>query len=583
MKVPTDKQIDFLTLQIELALEEYERYAFTPLPQLLADKRVNPGRVWGIDDKRGSVILRFAKGSAPRLKIPMELLFWDDARAGLPATWTCHLADFKSDFVQGASSVEPVFYLEREGDGQWHYIGCTGLDIQSLDRVRTSLEKSVKPTILLAEIPPPIEYLKNLQAFIAANVDDVLLNLDMAKGLDDWHPDKLLQHEDDKCEEIIGRLQKERCVIVQGPPGTGKTFLVAQITAAYAAQGKSVCVTALANKALIELVKNECLQKLLSSRRVRKTRLTTNEVIDTPGLQDATDTICGGGSVLLATYYKLSETLKELYLSKSAHPRYDLIVIEEASQAFLATIAGFSQLASEVLIVGDPMQLPPIIKGEEQAKDIHHTILKFAYGLESVVSNTAFPSFMLRDTYRLTDAGAKLTGNFYHHLLHSRSTHLPRPIPQSVSSYLPKNGGAKIIAIPMSLQEERLALSVIETIVTTLIADDAKTHIAVLAPYRATVRTLQAMLRRWTESSPGLTIETIDRIQGLTTDYTLLYIPSGASFAFDAKRFNVATSRAKFGTTIIGNRALIEHIRKDATVSNFLLGCEWIALEDISK
>ena len=43
-------------------------------------------------------------------------------------------------------------------------------------------------------------------------------------------------------------------------------------------------------------------------------------------------------------------------------PSYDIIVIEEASQAFLTTIAAFKQLGKKCLIVGDPMQLPPIVK-----------------------------------------------------------------------------------------------------------------------------------------------------------------------------------------------------------------------------
>jgi len=47
-------------------------------------------------------------------------------------------------------------------------------------------------------------------------------------------------------------------------------------------------------------------------------------------------------------------------------------------------------------------------------------------------------------------------------------------------------------------------------------------------------------------------VETIDRIQGLTTDFTIFFIPTESiPFALQANRFNVATSRAKLCTLII--------------------------------
>ncbi|WP_332912655.1 hypothetical protein [Algoriphagus boritolerans] len=47
-------------------------------------------------------------------------------------------------------------------------------------------------------------------------------------------------------------------------------------------------------------------------------------------------------------------------------------------------------------------------------------------------------------------------------------------------------------------------------------------------------------------------VETIDRIQGLTTDFCIFFIPTESiPFALQANRFNVATSRAKLSTVII--------------------------------
>ena len=63
------------------------------------------------------------------------------------------------------------------------------------------------------------------------------------------------------------------------------------------------------------------------------------------------------GCLLCSTYYSLSRII-----NKVDNPIYDLIVIEEASQAFLTAIAAFMRLGKKCLIVGDPMQLPPIVE-----------------------------------------------------------------------------------------------------------------------------------------------------------------------------------------------------------------------------
>ena len=49
-------------------------------------------------------------------------------------------------------------------------------------------------------------------------------------------------------------------------------------------------------------------------------------------------------------------------------------------------------------------------------------------------------------------------------------------------------------------------------------------------------------------------METIDRIQGATVDYAIVYIPGrNPGFALDERRFNVATSRSRSTTLIISD------------------------------
>jgi superfamily I DNA and/or RNA helicase len=45
-------------------------------------------------------------------------------------------------------------------------------------------------------------------------------------------------------------------------------------------------------------------------------------------------------------------------------PIYDYIILEEASQCFLGTIAAANYLVKKVILVGDPIQLPPVVNQE---------------------------------------------------------------------------------------------------------------------------------------------------------------------------------------------------------------------------
>ena len=44
--------------------------------------------------------------------------------------------------------------------------------------------------------------------------------------------------------------------ILLGPPGAGKSYTIASIIADYLREGKSVCVTTMANKGLEELIQH---------------------------------------------------------------------------------------------------------------------------------------------------------------------------------------------------------------------------------------------------------------------------------------------------------------------------------------
>ena len=80
--------------------------------------------------------------------------------------------------------------------------------------------------------------------------------------------------------------------------------------------------------------------------------------------------------------------------------------------------------------------------------------------------------------------------------------------------------------------------------------------LAIMTPFRDTVKELQKQFSN-ADVELDITIETIDRIQGMTVDYAILYIPGrNPVFATEERRFNVATSRSTSTTLIISDMPL---------------------------
>ena len=85
-------------------------------------------------------------------------------------------------------------------------------------------------------------------------------------------------------------------------------------------------------------------------------------------------------------------------------------MIEEASQAFLTTIAAFKQLGKKCLIVGDPMQLPPIVKLNNPMYNAWNVNTQVE-GLKTFALGTDIKAYRIVTTFRLTEKSAALTKN----------------------------------------------------------------------------------------------------------------------------------------------------------------------------
>ena len=85
--------------------------------------------------------------------------------------------------------------------------------------------------------------------------------LDFDKAFVPWNP-QMINSNEEQIPGIISALDSHDQLVFQGPPGTGKTHLMASLVASLLKQQKSVLVTALTNRALIELAEKKSLKIL---------------------------------------------------------------------------------------------------------------------------------------------------------------------------------------------------------------------------------------------------------------------------------------------------------------------------------
>src|SRR3712207_6311624 len=98
-------------------------------------------------------------------------------------------------------------------------------------------------------------------------------------------------------------------------------------------------------------------------------------------------------------------------------------------------------------------------------------------------------------------------------------------------------------------------------LVSALLSRREKLHVSVLTFYIETTKALQRAIYQTIGSHNNLLIDTVSRIQGLTTDIAIYVVPHTSYHRLlDRRLFNVATSRARRHTIIISDKEILEHL-----------------------
>ncbi len=351
---------------------------------------------------------------------------------------------------------------------------------------------------------------------------------------------------------------------IQGPPGTGKTYVSALSIVDLVRSGRRVAVSSNSHKAIGNLLEAVADRARAEGVRCSVVQKASDEGDDEahPGIVFVSDNDApeiAAANVVGATAW---------HFARYADAAYDYLIVDEAGQVSIANILAMARCARNIVLVGDPMQLPQPLQGSHPGDSGRscleylidgHRIVPSDRGVFIPTSRRMHPQvcgFISTAVYEdrlgsdeaaggqtlVSRGGLDLIGAGMRSVVHSgRSQVSPEEI-EAVFARIAEVEGA--IYRDRDGRERAVGLA----------------DILVVAPYNAQVNALRARL------PGGVRVGTVDRFQGQEAPVCLVSmttssgeeLPRDIAFLFSLNRINVAVSRAQVAAMVFASPALLE-------------------------
>lgn len=560
MNINRKKHWQFLEDELKAETEEFKKiYLTTAISLLKTSQEMYVAQF--ISFKDGEMIMKFSLSrTLPRrgdflvcMLLPPEL---QDYR-----NWSGRT--YRDLYKARYNSTECVcIWHSTANDPRYSLVGFSKVSVDFANYIKDT------PNIVLTFAPqrPPIDYVINLQKVVEDKFSEGVSSvLDVNFHLNDWKP--ILVKQDNVSSFVYSQMALTDTMILEGPPGTGKTYMIAELCARLCAEGNSVLVTALTNRALMEIAEKPSVEFLLNKHKIFKTNISMDEIREQGKLEAIKSIAPIPGCLVMSTYYITSGYAAELSIEQP----FDYVIMDEASQAILPMFAACRKIGKKNLWVGDIHQLSPIVL----LKNDRIRICGYDHlvnGLKLLADNSSSPIYQLTKTYRFGQRAANYTGIFYNNSLSAKKSTVLNDIP-SMCKLLSKDGGPTLILtdMPSGDNSPQYAICMAAFIVANILNDNKNKEIAVLTCMKKTTRVLQMAITQKVGTKKNIIIDTVARVQGLTTDVTIFFVPDYSYIrTLEPHLFNVATSRAREHTIIIADKYVLDCTTLDIKVRKYL-------------
>jgi hypothetical protein len=314
-----------------------------------------------------------------------------------------------------------------------------------------------------------------------------------------------------------------------------------------------------------------------SAKDVQQTQREANRLWAQAELQlkEASEAVLEGSQIVVGTCASAGEP-------RLADRQFRVVVIDEATQATEpSTLVALTKGAECVVMAGDHAQLPPTVVSRVAIKN------GLDVSLFARLQNNGLPGLILNTQYRMHPAISVFPSHqFYKGQIESGVTAEERPLPLS-SSFRWPNPNLPVVFLSCDDADERASTGplagestsggrssyrnpgqaeVSVRAVRGLLSDPTVTSIAVLTPYNGQVRLLNTRFQAEFPDevdSGRVIVSSVDGYQGREAEVVVFStvrcnLKRNLGFLADARRMNVAITRARRGLVVIGSESTLE-------------------------
>ncbi|WP_353510428.1 TM0106 family RecB-like putative nuclease [Intrasporangium sp.] len=345
---------------------------------------------------------------------------------------------------------------------------------------------------------------------------------------------------------------------IQGPPGSGKSWTAAQVIRDLVDQHDWRIAVVAQSHAVVEHLLDGIVDHGLDPRLVGKSKRKSHrrpwvEVRDTG--PDRARWVAGHraegrGCVLGGTAWTFSaETLADAF---------DLVVVDEAGQFSLANTIAVSTAGRNLLLLGDPQQLPQVSQGQHP-EPVNESALGWLMGQHQTLPEEF--GYFLATSHRMCDEVCAPVSNLSYEgrLASSAPPRALAGVDPGIACIEVTHGGNRT----SSLEEAGVVADQVDSLIGTPWTEDDVTRplgerdVLVVAPYNAQVALIRQTLAARGRSE--VRVGTVDKFQGQQAPVTIVSLAAsspkeaarGMGFLLNRNRLNVAISRAKWRAVVV--------------------------------
>ncbi len=373
---------------------------------------------------------------------------------------------------------------------------------------------------------------------------------------------------------------------VQGPPGTGKTYVAARAILALVRDGHRVAVSSNSHEA-IRNVLMECVSALREegAANVKIAHKISDKTDLTQEYEEAVSCVTNNQAAAIHSARIVGGTAW-LFSRDELRDAFDCLFVDEAGQVPLANLIAMSNAAANLVLVGDPRQLPQVIQGAHP-HPANLSCLDWMLGEGRNIDPEH--GIFLPETRRMhPDLCAYISAQFYEGRLYNH----PSTAFQVVEAPdLPSSGAWRVpVEHEGRAQVSPEEVEVVRRTVDRLLAGTwtgrngdrrpfRESDVIVVAPYNAQVNAISDAL-------PGIRVGTVDKFQGQEAPVALVSMAAstaeetsrGLDFLLSRERLNVAVSRGQGLSLVFASPRLLN--TNCATVEQMRLVNALCALPD---